>query len=108
MSRSPAWKYLPNVLSLCVIGLMAANYFNPFADLDYSWQIRTGERIDYRRRHTRRGHHGCRRRERCRGQRIGGHLAAGCRGRRAHLGQRVRAAQMDQGGGVADPGRAWT
>jgi hypothetical protein len=45
MSRPPAWKYLPNVLSLCVIGLMAANYFNPFADLDYSWQIRTGERI---------------------------------------------------------------
>ena len=33
MSRTPAWNWLPNLLSLCVIGLMAANYFNPFADL---------------------------------------------------------------------------
>ena len=45
MSRPPAWHYLPNLFSLCVIGLIAANYFNPFADLDYSWQVRTGERI---------------------------------------------------------------
>jgi hypothetical protein len=45
MSRTPAWSSLPNLLSLCVIGLIAANYFNPFADLDYTWQVRTGERI---------------------------------------------------------------
>jgi hypothetical protein len=41
----PVWLQFPSLLSLCVIALIAANYFNPFADLDYSWQVRTGERI---------------------------------------------------------------
>jgi hypothetical protein len=41
----PARLQWPSLLSLCAIALIAANYFNPFADLDYSWQVRTGERI---------------------------------------------------------------
>jgi hypothetical protein len=36
---------LPNGFSLAVIVLMAANYFSTFGDLDYTWQIRTGEII---------------------------------------------------------------
>jgi len=41
-----AWcAFLPNAFSLAVIVLMAANYFSPFGDLDYTWQIRTGEII---------------------------------------------------------------
>jgi hypothetical protein len=36
---------LPNLLSLLLITLIAANYFAPFADLDFGWQVRTGERI---------------------------------------------------------------
>jgi hypothetical protein len=28
-----------------IIGLVALNYFAPFSDLDFAWQIRTGERI---------------------------------------------------------------
>jgi hypothetical protein len=36
---------VPNVTSLALIGLLAANYFSHFADLDFTWQIRTGERI---------------------------------------------------------------
>jgi hypothetical protein len=38
-------KRLPNLLSLLLIILAAANYFGPFADLDFAWQVRTGERI---------------------------------------------------------------
>jgi hypothetical protein len=41
----PAWKQLPNLFSLVLIALIAANYFNAFADLDFSWQVRTGGRI---------------------------------------------------------------
>ncbi|MCI0456734.1 MAG: hypothetical protein L0Z62_07125 [Gemmataceae bacterium] len=40
-----SWNLLPNGLSLLLVVLLAVNYFNPFADLDYAWQIRTGERI---------------------------------------------------------------
>jgi hypothetical protein len=36
---------VPNGFSLAVIALLAANYFSPFGDLDYTWQIRTGEII---------------------------------------------------------------
>src|SRR5438067_1864335 len=36
---------VPNLLSLCLIALLAANYFGTFADLDFAWQIRTGQRI---------------------------------------------------------------
>jgi hypothetical protein len=36
---------LPNLTSVAAIVLLAANYFGPFADLDFTWQIRTGERI---------------------------------------------------------------
>jgi hypothetical protein len=35
----------PNVLSIAFICLIAANYVGTFADLDFTWQIRTGERI---------------------------------------------------------------
>ena len=40
-----AAKHFPNLFSLLLILLLAANYFAPFADLDFSWQIRTGEQI---------------------------------------------------------------
>ena len=43
LQQSP-WKW-PNLLSLLIIVLIAANYFGTFADLDFAWQIRTGERI---------------------------------------------------------------
>jgi hypothetical protein len=45
MLQRPGWKYVPSAVSLLVIALMAANYFSPFADLDFTWQIRTGEEI---------------------------------------------------------------
>jgi hypothetical protein len=35
----------PSVLSILIVVLLAVNYFSPFADLDFAWQIRTGERI---------------------------------------------------------------
>jgi hypothetical protein len=38
-------KSFPNLFSLLVMVLLAANYFAPFADLDFTWQIRTGEEI---------------------------------------------------------------
>jgi hypothetical protein len=41
----PAWKLAPSVFSLLLLALIAANYFSPFGDLDYTWQVRTGERI---------------------------------------------------------------
>src|SRR5690349_3122294 len=44
VARSP-WKEMPNGFSLLLIVLLAVNYFVPFADLDFTWQIRTGERI---------------------------------------------------------------
>jgi hypothetical protein len=34
-----------NVLGLACVCLLAANYFGTFSDLDFAWQIRTGERI---------------------------------------------------------------
>lgn len=36
---------LPNAWSVLVVALLAANYFSPFADLDWTWQVRTGGRI---------------------------------------------------------------
>src|SRR5262245_47426629 len=36
---------LPNVVSLALIALLSANYFGCLTDLDWSWQVRTGERI---------------------------------------------------------------
>jgi hypothetical protein len=45
MSARPGWKLLPSAVSVVVIVLMAAEYFSPFADLDYTWQIRTGEEV---------------------------------------------------------------
>jgi hypothetical protein len=41
----PGWVQAPNLASLLVVVLIAANYFSAFADLDFSWQVRTGERI---------------------------------------------------------------
>lgn len=35
----------PSLLSLFLIVPLVINYFSPFGDLDYAWQIRTGERI---------------------------------------------------------------
>ena len=35
----------PTLFSLLLIALLAANYFAPFADLDFTWQVRTGEQI---------------------------------------------------------------
>jgi len=35
----------PNLLSLLIIGFVAVNYFVPFSDLDFAWQVRTGECI---------------------------------------------------------------
>ena len=45
MPVRPGWKYVPSIVSLLAIALIAANYFTPFADLDFTWQIRTGEEI---------------------------------------------------------------
>jgi hypothetical protein len=36
---------LPNALSLLILAAAAMNYFAPFGDLDWTWQIRTGEAI---------------------------------------------------------------
>jgi hypothetical protein len=35
----------PNALSLAIVCLLVINYIAPFTDLDYTWQVRTGERI---------------------------------------------------------------
>jgi hypothetical protein len=39
------WKQPPDALSLTLICLLGLNYFSPFVDLDYTWQIRTGGQI---------------------------------------------------------------
>jgi hypothetical protein len=35
----------PNTLTLLAVVLLAVGYYSPFADLDFAWQVRTGERI---------------------------------------------------------------
>jgi hypothetical protein len=45
MSVRSRWQYIPSTVSLLIIALTAANYFSPFADLDFTWQIRTGEEV---------------------------------------------------------------
>jgi hypothetical protein len=35
----------PNFATLACVVLLVASYVTPFADLDYTWQVRTGERI---------------------------------------------------------------
>jgi hypothetical protein len=35
----------PNLLSVLIVLLIGANYFSPFGDLDFAWQVRTGEQI---------------------------------------------------------------
>src|SRR5207237_5980148 len=35
----------PNLFSILLIVLLTTNYVVPFADLDFTWQIRTGEQI---------------------------------------------------------------
>ncbi len=45
MTRRAWTDYLPNGFSIAVIALLAANYFSTFGDLDYTWQVRTGEVI---------------------------------------------------------------
>ncbi len=39
------WNYAPSAVSLLIIALLAANYIRPLADLDFTWQIHTGEEI---------------------------------------------------------------
>jgi len=36
---------LPNLITLALYALLAANYFGCLTDLDWSWQVRTGQRI---------------------------------------------------------------
>lgn len=36
---------LPNILTAAVLAIAAMNYFAPFGDLDWTWQVRTGELI---------------------------------------------------------------
>jgi hypothetical protein len=36
---------LPNLTSIALVVVLAGSYFGTFADLDFTWQIRTGERI---------------------------------------------------------------
>ena len=45
MPARPGWKYVPSIVSLLAVALIAVNYFTPFADLDFTWQIRTGEEV---------------------------------------------------------------
>jgi hypothetical protein len=45
MAARRTWLQPPNALSFLIVVLLAVNYFVPFADLDFAWQIRTGERI---------------------------------------------------------------
>jgi hypothetical protein len=42
MPRCSPWKQPPSALSLALILLLTVNYFSPFGDLDYTWQVRTG------------------------------------------------------------------
>src|SRR5437868_891054 len=42
--RFANWQW-PNLFSLFLIILFLTNYFVPFADLDFTWQIRTGQQI---------------------------------------------------------------
>src|SRR5437868_4728419 len=36
---------LPNAFSILLVVLLCVNYFAPFPDLDFTWQIRTGGQI---------------------------------------------------------------
>src|SRR6266851_10188643 len=45
MSEAPAWKCLPTAFSLLVVVLLVVLYVSPPVDLDFAWQIRTGEHI---------------------------------------------------------------
>ena len=42
--RSP-WHLLPNAFSLIAAVFLVLNYLSPFGDLDFAWQVRTGELI---------------------------------------------------------------
>src|SRR5262249_15370711 len=41
----PRWTQLPNLLTLLFLLLLLAIYWRPFADLDFAWQVRTGDEI---------------------------------------------------------------
>lgn len=41
----PAVIVRPNLLAVCLVLLLLVNYLGTFADLDFAWQARTGERI---------------------------------------------------------------
>lgn len=43
MPQPPAWNRPPNAVSLLFVVLLAATYLSPPADLDFAWQVRTGE-----------------------------------------------------------------
>jgi hypothetical protein len=42
---APSRNRLPNAFSLLLIVLLCTSYFAPFADLDFTWQVRTGKQI---------------------------------------------------------------
>ena len=42
MPRRSRWDAAPNLLSLLLLLLLLAVYWRPFADLDFTWQVRTG------------------------------------------------------------------
>jgi hypothetical protein len=45
MFEKPTRTRLPNLLTIALVVLAACTYYAPFADLDFSWQIRTGELV---------------------------------------------------------------
>ena len=45
MPARPTWRFVPGAVSLLAVALLAANYISPIADLDFTWQVRTGEDI---------------------------------------------------------------
>jgi hypothetical protein len=45
MLKKPVGPRLPNLLTITLVALIGATYFAPFSDLDFCWQVRTGELI---------------------------------------------------------------
>jgi hypothetical protein len=45
MAAGRPWTQFPNLFSLLAVGLLALNVVTPCPDLDFAWQVRTGELI---------------------------------------------------------------
>jgi len=45
MPKMPMRMRAPSLLTILLVVLLAASYYAPFADLDFAWQIRTGELV---------------------------------------------------------------